>query len=190
MPNEKIKYLKSLDEIEDKIAYVKDKALLGYDSANIQSFLFRLEKMEVFGVSKNFIYMEDDCFIGNPLKKTQFFYYDELKGKVYPNIITWGFNQMNKDEVLNKFFELKKSEKSVNAHSKKGFLFQRLNTEKFFIDNYNISIIRTLFTHNAISENIDDLKEIHSIANKYIYINETLYTKERNEFSFIFYLLF
>ena len=46
MPNEKIKYAKSLDEIEDKIVYVKDKDLLGYDSANIQSFLFRLDKME------------------------------------------------------------------------------------------------------------------------------------------------
>ena len=183
MPNEKIKYAKSLDEIEDKIVYVKDKDLLGYDSANIQSFLFRLDKMEVFGVSKNFIYMEDDCFIGKPLKKTHFFYYDELKGKVYPSIITWGFNQMNKNEVLKKFIEFIKSKKSINAHSKKGFLFQRLNTEKFFVDNFDISIIRTLFTHNAISENIDDLKEIHSIANKYIYINETLYTKERNEFS-------
>lgn len=186
MPNEKIKYVKSLDEIEDKIVYVKDKALLGYDSANIQSFLFRLDKMEVFGVSKNFIYMEDDCFIGNPLKKTQFFYYDELKGKVYPSIITWGFSLMNKNEVLNKFFELTKIKKSVNAHSKKGFLFQRLNTEKFFVDNFDISIIRTLFTHNAISENIDDLKEIHTIANKYIYINKTLYTKERNEFSSLY----
>jgi hypothetical protein len=103
MPNEKIKYVKSLDEIEDKIVYVKDKALLGYDSANIQSFLFRLDKMEVFGVSKNFIYMEDDCFIGNPLKKTQFFYYDELKGKVYPSIITWGFSLMDKNEVLNNY---------------------------------------------------------------------------------------
>ena len=30
-----------------------------------------------FGVSKNFIYMEDDFFIGKYLKKADFFYYDK-----------------------------------------------------------------------------------------------------------------
>jgi hypothetical protein len=30
--------------------------------------------MEKFGISKNFIYMEDDYFLGKPLNKTDFFY--------------------------------------------------------------------------------------------------------------------
>ena len=64
MPNEKVKYLKYVEDINDKILYIKDKDILGYDSSNIQSFLFNLDKMKKFGISNNFIYMEDDCFIG------------------------------------------------------------------------------------------------------------------------------
>ena len=183
MPNEKVKYLKHTEEINDKIKYIKDKELLGYDSANIQSFLFSLDKMENFGISKNFIYMEDDCFFGKILKKKHLFYYDYNKKQVYPSIITWGFFEINKTEVLNNYFELYNKKEYINPHSKEGFLFQRLNTEKFFIDNYNITLTRPLFTHNAISENIDDLKEMHKISKKYIYINETLYNRERNAFS-------
>ncbi len=184
MPNERVKYLKPIVEIKEKIIYIKDKDLLGYDSANIQSFLFNLDKMEKFGLSKNFIYFEDDYFVGKPLKKEYFFYYDDIKKKIVPNIITWRFYETNKNETLNNYFELYKKKDFIHAHSKEGFLFQILNTEKFFIDNYNFPIIiKTFFTHNAISENIDDLKEIHNSANKYIYINETLYLRERNLFS-------
>ena len=183
MPNEKVKYLKNIEEIKEKIIYIKDNELLGYDSANIQSFLFSLDKMEKFGISKNFIYMEDDCFFGKVLEKKHLFYYDKYKKKVYPNIISWAFFDINKTEVLNTYFELYNKRKYINAHTKEGFLLQRLNTEKFFIDNYNISLTRPLFTHNAISENIDDLKKMHIISKKYIYINETLYNKERNVFS-------
>ena len=183
MPNEKVKYLKSIEEIKDKIIYIKDKELIGYDSANIQSFLFNLDKMENFGLSKNFIYMEDDCFFGKVLEKKHLFYYDKSEKKIYPNIISWGFFEINKTEVLNKYYELYNRIDYINAHSKEGFLFQKLNTEKFFIDNYNIPLTRPLYTHNAISENIDDLKKMHKISKKYIYINETLYNKERNVFS-------
>ena len=183
MPNEKVKYLKNIEIINDKIIYIKDNELLGYDSANIQSFLFSLDKMEKFGISKNFIYMEDDCFVGNFLKKKHLFYYDESKKKIYPNVITWGFYEINKTEVLENYFNLYNIKDLINAHSKEGFLFQKINTEKFFIDNYNMPLTRTLYTHNAIPENIDDLKEINNIAKKYIYFNETLYNIERNAFS-------
>ena len=67
MPNEKVKYFKSKDEICDKIVYVKDKDLIGFDSANIVVFLFNLYKMKEFGLSENFIYMDDDYFIGKPI---------------------------------------------------------------------------------------------------------------------------
>lgn len=73
MPNEKVKFLKPYDEIKDRIVYIKDKEFLGYDSANIFAFTFNLHKMEKFGISKNFIYMEDDYFLGKPLNKTDFF---------------------------------------------------------------------------------------------------------------------
>ena len=68
MPNEKIRYFKDYDLIKDKIVYVKDKDILGYDSSNTLAFQFRYWKMKKFGISDNFIVMDDDCFIGNPLK--------------------------------------------------------------------------------------------------------------------------
>ena len=82
MPNEKVRFLKSYEKIKDRIVYLKDKDFLGYDSANIYAFTFNLYKMEKFGISKNFIYMEDDYFIGKPLKKSDFFYYDDTEKKV------------------------------------------------------------------------------------------------------------
>ena len=78
MPNDKIRYFKSYDLIKDKIVYVKDKALLGYDSSNSLAFQFR--KMENFGISNNFIAMDDDCFIGKPLKKKRFFLCQKWQG--------------------------------------------------------------------------------------------------------------
>ena len=90
MPNEKVKYLKNIEDINEKIIYIKDKDILGYDSSNIQSFLFNLDKMEKFGIAKNFIYMEDDCFIGKNLKKSDFFYYDKIRQNIFPNVITFG----------------------------------------------------------------------------------------------------
>ena len=73
MPNDKIRFLKEYILIKDKIVYVKDKNLLGYDSSNSLAFQFRYWKMEKFGISNNFIAMDDDCFIGKPLKKKIFF---------------------------------------------------------------------------------------------------------------------
>ena len=87
MPNKKVNFLKNIDEINEKIIYVRDKDLLGFDSSNIQSFLFSLEKMKNFGLSTNFIYMEDDCFIGSDLEKKDFFYYDEKIKKIKPYLM-------------------------------------------------------------------------------------------------------
>ena len=47
--------------------------------------------MENFGISKNFIYMEDDYFIGNKLSKLDYFYYEEKEKKVVPFIISFKF---------------------------------------------------------------------------------------------------
>ena len=44
MPNEKVKFFKPIEEISDKIVYVKDKDLLGFDSADIYAFHYNLYK--------------------------------------------------------------------------------------------------------------------------------------------------
>ena len=179
MPNEKVRFFKPKEEIEDKIIYIKDKDLLGFDSANNPSFLFNLYKMEKFGASKNFIYMDDDYFIGKSLKKIDFFYYDNKSKKVVPYIISNIFYEMNKTFVLNRYDELFQLKDILQPHSSKAFWLQTYSGEKYFIDNYNFPLIYTEFTHNAIPENIDELKEIFKEAQNYEYFNKTIYSKER-----------
>ena len=67
MPNENVRYFKNYQLIKDKTIYVKDRELLGFDSANSLEFQFMYWKMENFGISNNIIAMDDDCFIGLPL---------------------------------------------------------------------------------------------------------------------------
>ena len=97
MPNEKVRYFKPYDEIKEKIVYVKDKDLLGYDSANIYAFTFNLFKMEKFGLSENFIYFDDDFFVGKHLNKSHFFYYDENEKRVVPSLLNSEFYELNKE---------------------------------------------------------------------------------------------
>ena len=134
MPNEKVKYFKSVNKIKEKIIYIKDKDLLGYDSANIFAFTFNLFKMEKFNTSKNFIYMEDDFFIGKPLNKSDFFYYNEKQKKVLPFIVTSRFIEINYQYILKKYNELYKMKKSIHPHSLKGWMLSILSTNKYFIE--------------------------------------------------------
>jgi hypothetical protein len=89
MPNNKVRFLKDYDLIKEKIIYVKDRDILGYDSSNTNAFLFRYWKLKRFGISDNFIVMDDDYFIGKKLKKKDFFYVKN--GKVVPAIVTSNF---------------------------------------------------------------------------------------------------
>ena len=60
MPNEKVSFLKPKQEINEKIIYVKDKDLLGFDSESSTSFQYVLFKLRNFGIADNFILMDDD----------------------------------------------------------------------------------------------------------------------------------
>ena len=62
------------------------------------------------------------------------------------------------------------------------WILSLLSTQKFFIDYYkNMSLIKPTPTHNAISYNIQDLKEIYElVVNNYEYANETLNSVERH----------
>ena len=96
MTNERVKYFKSPEEIKDKIIYVKDKDLIGFDSASSPVFQFNLWRMKDFCMIENFILMDDNYFIGKPLKKSNFFY--EGNGKVYPALITRDYYEMSKKD--------------------------------------------------------------------------------------------
>ena len=179
MPNEKVRFFKEIEIIRDKIIYIKDKDLLGFDSANNPAFLFNLFKLEKFGVSKNFIYMDDDYFIGKSLNKNDFFYYDKNIKKIVPYIISNIFYEINNTFVLNKYEELFQIKDLFQSHSSKAFWLQTYSSEKYFIDHYHFPLIYTEFTHNAIAENVDELKDIYIEAKNYEYFKETIYNKER-----------
>jgi len=56
MPNEKVKYLKEQNEIKDKIIYLKDKDLLGFDAVSSITFEFNFWRLQYFGISNYFLY--------------------------------------------------------------------------------------------------------------------------------------
>ena len=181
MPNEKVKYFKPIDEIKEKIVYLKDKDVLGFDSANIYAFLFNLYKVDKLGVSNNFIYMDDDYFIGKYLNKSDFFYYEPKEKKVVPSLINYYFNEFDREKVKKNYNYLFRKKKYIHPHKHMGWKIALSSTEKFFCDYYNTSrLIYTEFTHNAIPMNVNDLKEIFQVIQNYKYINETLYSIERH----------
>ena len=182
MPNDKVRYFKSYDEIKDKIVYVKDKDILGYDSANIYAFTFHLFRLEKFGLSNNFIYMDDDFFIGKELNKSNFFYYDENEKRVVPSLLNVEFGELYRDKVMDNYNNISAIKYSFGVQSFLAWVLSLYTTEKFFLDHYNnMTFINPTPTHNAISYNIQDLKEIYELViNNYEYANETFHSIERH----------
>ena len=180
MPNERVKYFKPIEEISGKIVYVKDKDFLGFDSANSVVFQLNLYNMIKFGISENFILMDDDYFFGKPIKKSDFFYYDELDKKVFPAVVTDDFTEMIKNDIINEYNKLYRRKNTIQPHNFFGWKISQLAAFKLLLENYESPLINAGFSHNAIPLNIYDLKEIHElIANKYQYAQDTLNSKIR-----------
>ena len=78
-----------------------------------------------------------------------------------------------------KFF-LYKIRDNILSHSSIGWWLSIYSTDKYFMEKYKMKLINTNFTHNAISENLDSLKEIYEEIKDYDYFNETIYSKERH----------
>ena len=152
MPNEKVRYFKAYDEIKHKIVYVKDKDVLGYDSANIYAFTFNLWRMEKFGLSNNFIYMDDDFFIGGHLNKSNFFYYDENINKVVPSLLNIDFCELGREETIKNYNRIFAQKDELVEQGYMAWVLSLYSSEKFFVDHYkNITLINPKPTHNAIS---------------------------------------
>ena len=195
MPNDHVKFLKSQDEIKERIIFVKDNDLIDFDSSVINVFQFNLWKMKKFGMSENFILMDDDYFINKPIKKEEFFY--EENGKILPLIITNDFYLINKKELnskYNHYFSKFQKDKNFNSYSQEEvFLFRQLSSIKFisqlFKDNKknNNNLIEGSFSHNAIPLKLSDIKEVYDIVyNNDKYRNETLFSLEKSIYSLHF----
>ena len=186
MPNEKVKYFKEPKEIKDKIIYVKDKDLIGFDSASSPVFQLNLWKMQKFGLSENFILMDDDYFIGKPLEKRNFFY--EENGKVYPASITGDYYELSKQSLEAALKPLLAKIGNVGSHTPNGFTIMQKSTLLFLYKifgeddtRYGKPLIESAFSHNAIPVKQSDIKEIYDYIEKlYPYADETLRAKVRH----------
>ena len=177
MPNEKVRFFKDYNLIKDKIVYVKDKDILGYESSNCNAFLFRYWKMKKFGISDNIIVMDDDYFIGKKLDKSEFFYVKN--GKVVPTIITSNFMKIDKNSIKKKcdLYE-KMAKRNQKEQNNEVFLYSKYLTCLFILDIFNIPLNESIyipnFTHNAIPVNLKDAKEIYELTYKSKYKYNTL----------------
>ena len=136
MPNEKVRYFKEYDLIKEKIIYVKDKDLIGFDSSSSLAFQFRYWKMKEFGISDNFIVMDDDYFIGAPLKKNDFFYV--YNNRVIPSIITSNFIEIKEFDIQRNYDELKlRLKKSKEEQTSETFDYSIYLTYLFFLKKFN-----------------------------------------------------
>ena len=184
MPNDKIDFLKDKEEIENKIIFIKDSAILGFESSSPPAFQFNLHKLKKYNLSENFILMDDDYFIAQPLKKSDLFY--EEKGKVYPLLISDEYYNINFDKLENELLNCMDKIDEINYHSKEGFEFRKASTLSFvykiFDDNYDTNnLIGVGYTHNAIPLKLSDVEEVFDkIESDYKYSEFCLRGNKRN----------
>ena len=187
MPNDKVKYFKSPKEIKERIVYIKDKDVIGFDTASNPAFHFRLWNLSRFNVSENIILMDDDYFIGKPIKKSDFFYYDKKKKKVFPNIVSVDFRKLNKKYVYEGYERVFANRDKIDPHTTRGWKLHTLSCFKFLFDCFKEPLIDAGFTHNAIPLNILDVKEIFDlIQERYIYADKLLNSKVRSVYDIQF----
>ena len=183
MPNERVRYFKEYNLIKEKIVYLRDKDLLGYESSNIRNFLFRYWKLKKFGISDNIIIMDDDYFIGSKLKKCDFFHIEN--GRVVPSIITSKFEKLDNKYINNKLMEFEfKAKLSKEEQNGDIFSYGKYLTLSFIFKLFNISVKESIFipyfTHTALPINLNEVKEIYDIIYNSKYKYTTLFCKYRH----------
>ena len=174
LPNKKVRYFKDYDLIKEKIVYIYDKDLIGKDSANIYSFLFNYWRLSQFNVSENIIIMDDDYFIGKPLKKSDFFYVEE--GKVIPVIVSTDYIELSQNSIKNN--ARNRRNKAVKANGKQNsdvFQYSIYHTYEFVSDILNKKTLKIpVFTHNAMPMSLKNIKEIYDLVYNSKYKEPTL----------------
>ena len=195
MPNEEVSFLKPLEKIKDKIIYIKDKELLGFDSESVTAFHYILFKLKNFGISDNFLLMDDVYFIGKELKKTDFFYFDENTQKIVPIITTMNsnFREIQKNELTSFIsYSLTIDCNDMDlSHTPSGWKATKARSLLFLMEQVGRPLITGGFDHNTIPVNINDIEELYNLIYlKYKYSFITLYSITRTKYDLQFQILY
>ena len=135
--------------------------------------------------------MDDDYFIGKPMKKSDFFYYDEEQKKVLPCIVSGGHKFLNKEFIYSEYNKMFSNKYRINPQTPKGWQLFSYASYKLLLDNYPEPLIDAGFTHNALPININDVKEIYDLVkNKYKYAKELFNSKKRSIYHIQFQTLY
>ena len=124
--------------------------------------------------------MDDDCYIGRPLKKTDLFYVENKK--VVPLIITNKFLEFNKTEINRNIYSYKRN----IIKSKKEQTFDEFQYSKYLTYSLILKILSRnkiivpKFTHNAIPTNVNEIKDIYDLINESKFRIPTLYSSYRH----------
>ena len=98
-----------------------------------------------------------------------------------PSIVSDEFSELKRDDILKEYNKYYSQKDFIDPHTSNGWKLHTLSAYKLIIDNFRSPLINAGFTHNAISLNVNDIKEVFElIKNKYQYPNETLYSKTRD----------
>ena len=191
MPNDKVRFLKTPEEISDKIIYIKNEDLLGFDSNSSVAFKWNFWRLKDFGCSNHILYFCDDYFIGKPMKKSDFFYKNE-KGDIVPYIFyKEAIKYTTKKDLHTLLNKLDKQYDSMTQYIPGSlykiqnaraydFLYTALNKNSLYIPaakNINATI------HNAVGFNLNEIEELYNIINsKYKYADYCLRGLKRNKY--------
>jgi hypothetical protein len=122
--------------------------------------------------------MDDDCFIGKPLKKSDFFYVEN--GKVVPSIIANIFEEETQLSSKTNHNSFKLEAQKMKEQTGSFFMYTVYTTYLFIMKLLKKNLIVPFFTHNAIPCNLKELKEIYDLVYKSEYKFSTLDSLKRH----------
>jgi len=88
---------------------------------------------------------------------------------------------MVKKDINDEYNKLYKRIRVIRPHTFNGWKISQLSSFKLLLENYKSPLINAGFSHNAISLNLKDMKEVYDLVkNKYANANKLLQEKERS----------